>query len=312
MEEQKPNTETEEKKSTTTKKGGLGQGLSALLGSYNPPDETIVPADSPSRMKTSDLTKIDIALIDVNPSQPRTEFEEEALQELAASIKHYGLIQPVTVRKVKNGHYQLIAGERRLRASKLAELKEIPAYIRDASDMEMLEMGLIENIQRKDLNPIEIALSFQRLLEECNIRQEDLAMKVSKSRSVITNYLRLLKLYPSVQASVVAGNITMGHAKMLAAIDDETKQTDILNKIIQEEMSVRQVEELIRKLNRDEYKQKPAKIALPHHFMTIKNSLKKTYNTDIDIKRTLNGKGNILISFKSDDEFERIISLLQK
>jgi len=290
----------------------LGQGLSALLGDYNPPDESVVAANSPSRMKMTDLTKIDITLIDVNPWQPRTEFEEEALQELSESIKTHGLIQPITVRKIKGERYQIIAGERRMRASKLAELTEIPAYIRTASDMEMLEMGLIENIQRKDLNPIEVALSFQRLLDECNIRQEDLANRVSKSRSVVSNYLRLLKLYQPVQTAIVQGTITMGHAKMLASIEAEDRQTAILNKIVQEELSVRQVEELMRKLNQPETKQKPAPIGLPHHFQSVKNTLRTTFDTDVDIKRNLKGKGFIVIPFKSDNEFERITEMLKK
>ena len=293
-------------------KRGLGQGLSALLGDYNPPDESVVAANSPSRMKMTDLTKIDITLIDVNPWQPRTEFEEEALQELSESIKTHGLIQPITVRKIKGERYQIIAGERRVRASKLAELTEIPAYIRTASDMEMLEMGLIENIQRKDLNPIEVALSFQRLLDECNIRQEDLANRVSKSRSVVSNYLRLLKLYQPVQTAIVQGTITMGHAKMLASIEEEDRQTAILNKIVQEELSVRQVEELMRKLNQPETKQKPAPIGLPHHFQSVKNTLRTTFDTDVDIKRNLKGKGFIVIPFKSDNEFDRITEMLKK
>lgn len=293
-------------------KRGLGQGLSALLGDYNPPNESVVAADSPSRMKMSDLTKIDITLIDVNPWQPRTEFEENSLQELSESIKRHGLIQPITVRKIKGGRYQIISGERRVRASKLALLTEIPAYIRTASDMEMLEMGLIENIQREDLNPIEVALSFQRLLDECNLRQEDLANRVSKSRSVITNYLRLLKLYPPVQTAIVEGKITMGHAKMLASIEEEERQTAILNRVVKEELSVRQVEELMRKYNQPDNQQKPKKIGLPHHFQTVKNSLKNTFNTTVEIKRNLKGKGNIVIAFKSDEEFERIIGILKK
>jgi len=293
-------------------KRGLGQGLSALLGDYNPPDESVVAADSPSRMKMTDLTKIDIAFIDVNPWQPRTEFEEEALQELSESIKTHGLIQPITVRKIKGERYQIIAGERRVRASKLAELTEIPAYIRTASDMEMLEMGLIENIQRKDLNPIEVALSFQRLLDECNIRQEDLANRVSKSRSVVSNYLRLLKLYQPVQTAIVQGTITMGHAKMLASIEEEERQTAILNKIVQEELSVRQVEELMRKYNQSESKQKPTPIGLPHHFQTVKNTLRTTFDTDVDIKRNLKGKGFIVIPFKSDNDFDRISEMLKR
>jgi ParB family chromosome partitioning protein len=290
-------------------KGGLGKGLSALLGDYTPPSESVVATDSPSRMKMSDLTKIDINLIDVNPWQPRTEFEEKALQELAESIKTHGLIQPITVRKIK-GRYQVIAGERRLRAAKLAELTEIPAYIRTASDMEMLEMGLIENIQRKDLNPIEIALSFQRLLDECNIRQEDLANRVSKSRPVISNYLRLLKLYPPVQTAIVQEKITLGHAKMLVPIEEEERQTAILNKILTEELSVRQLEELIRIQNQPKNKQKTKPIGLPHHFQTVKNNLKNTFGTDVNIKRNLKGKGTIVITFKSDNEFERICKIM--
>jgi ParB family chromosome partitioning protein len=293
-------------------KRGLGQGLSALLGDYNPPNESVVAADSPSRIKMTDLTKIDLALIDVNPWQPRTEFEEDSLQELSESIKTHGLIQPITVRGVKGGRYQIISGERRVRASKLAELTEIPAYIRTASDMEMLEMGLIENIQREDLNPIEVALSFQRLLDECNIRQEDLASRVSKSRSVISNHLRLLKLYPPVQTAIVQGKITMGHAKMLASIEEEERQMAILDKVIKEELSVRQVEELMRKYNQPDNKQKVKAIGLPHHFQTIKNTLRNTFDTDVDIKRNLKGKGNILITFKSDNEFDRIVGMLGK
>jgi ParB family chromosome partitioning protein len=295
-----------------TKKGGLGQGLGALLTNYKAPDESVVAVNSPSRIQISNSAEIEIQLIDMNPWQPRTEFEEESLQELATSIKTHGLIQPVTVRKTKDGRYQLIAGERRLRASKLAGLKTVPVYIRTVNDMEVLEMGLIENIQRKDLNPIEIAFSFQRLLDECNIRQEELAIKVSKSRSVITNHLRLLKLYPRVQSAIVHGKITMGHAKMLAAIENENQQLAILDKILDEEMSVRQVEDLIRKLNQTEDNPKPVKIGLPHHYQSVKQSLKTIYDTDIDIKRNLKGKGNIVISFKSDSEFERLITLLQK
>ncbi|MDR2406806.1 MAG: ParB/RepB/Spo0J family partition protein [Bacteroidales bacterium] len=301
MEEKKP-----------TKKRVLGQGLDALLKNYNPPDETVVAADSPSRIITSNLNQIEIDLIDANPWQPRTEFEEDALAELTESIKTHGLIQPVTVRKTDDGRYQLIAGERRLRASKLANLKEIPAYIRTANDMDMLEMGLIENIQRKDLNPIEIALSFQRLLDECNIRQEDLANRVSKSRSVITNYLRLLKLCLPVQAAIVQGKITMGHAKMLATIEEEKQQLAILDKIVYEELSVRQVEELMRKFNRSDDKLRATQIGLPQHFQSVKSMLKQTYDTDVEIRRNLKGKGNIIIAFKSDDEFERISEMLRK
>jgi ParB family chromosome partitioning protein len=286
-------------------KKGLGQGLSALLGSYTP-DTSVVSPDSPSRIKETEQTKIQIDLIDANPWQPRTDFEEESLQELAQSIKIHGLIQPITVRKMENGRYQLIAGERRLRASKIAQLEEIPAYIRTANDMQVLEMGLIENIQRHDLNPIEIALSFQRLLVECNIRQEDLSAVVFKSRSVISNHLRLLKLCPEVQTAISKRDITMGHAKMLAAEEDKEIQLAVLNKICSEELSVRQVEDLMRKLKQSEEKTQATKITLPKHFQAFKTSLKETLNAKIEIKRNLKGKGSIIIGFASDEELEKI------
>ncbi|MCL2131503.1 MAG: ParB/RepB/Spo0J family partition protein [Lentimicrobiaceae bacterium] len=296
----------EEKKG---QKKGLGQGLSAILGNYSP-DSSVVSPDSPSRMSETEQIKIQTDLIDANPWQPRTHFEEEALQELAQSIKAYGLIQPITVRKTEDGRYQLIAGERRLRAAKIAELKEIPAYIRSANDMQVLEMGLIENIQRHDLNPIEVALSFQRLLVECNISQEDLSSVVSKSRSVVSNHLRLLKLCPEVQSAVSKGKITMGHAKMLASEENETTQLAVLNKILSEELSVRQVEDLMRKVKQSEVKVRTAKITLPVHVQEIKSSLKNTLKAKVDIKRNLQGKGTIAIRFSSDEELDKIVKCI--
>jgi ParB family chromosome partitioning protein len=290
-------------------KKALGQGLSALLGSYSP-DTTVVSPDSPSRMKETEQAKIEIDLIDANPWQPRTDFEEEALQELAESLKIHGVIQPVTVRKMENGRYQLIAGERRLRASKLAGLKEIPAYIRTANDMQVLEMGLIENIQRHDLNPIEIALSFQRLLVECNVRQEDLSSVVFKSRSVISNHLRLLKLCPEVQSAISRREISMGHAKMLAAEEDKDTQLAVLNRILSEELSVRQVEDLMRRVKIPEEKMQVTKTTLPEHVLNIKSSLKNRLNAKVDIKRNLHGKGSIVIGFSSDEELEKITGFI--
>ena len=301
----------EEKKG---QKKGLGQGLSALLGSYTP-DASVVSPDSPSRIKETKQTEIEIDLIDANPWQPRTDFEKESLEELAESIKKQGIIQPITVRKTENERYQLIAGERRLRASKIAGLKKIPAYIRTANDMQMLEMGLIENIQRHDLNPIEIALSFQRLLVECNISQEDLSSVVFKSRSVISNHLRLLKLSPEVQSAIGNRKITMGHAKMLASEEDMDKQLAVLDKILSEELSVRQVENLMRTLKQtpsEEQKMRVTKISLPKHFQEIKSSLKETLNAKVDIKRNLKGKGSIVIGFSSDEELEKIIGIINK
>ena len=290
-------------------KKALGQGLSALLGNYNP-DTSVVSSDSPSRMRETKQTQIEIDLIDANPWQPRTDFEEEALQELAQSIKIIGVITPVTVRKTENGRYQLIAGERRVRASRMAELKEIPAYIRTANDLEMLKMGLIENIQRSDLNPIETALSYQRLLVECNVSQEELTEVVFKSRSVISNHLRLLKLCPEVQSAISKREITMGHAKMLAAEEDDSVQVAVLNKIRSEELSVRQVEDLMRKLKQSEVKKQTTTISLPKHIQDIKNSLKQVLATKVNIKRNLQGKGNISITFSSDEELEKIMQRL--
>ena len=290
-------------------KKGLGQGLSALLGNYTP-DASIVSPTSPSRIKETEQTQIQVDMIAANPWQPRTDFEEEALRELAESIKIHGLIQPVTVRKTDDDRYQLIVGERRLRASKMAGLQEIPAYIRTANDMQMLEMGLIENIQRHDLNPIEIALSFQRLLVECDISQDNLSAVVFKSRSVISNHLRLLKLCPEVQSAVSKREISMGHAKMLAAEEDKDLQLSVLNKIISEELSVRQVEDLMRRLKQSEEKTQTAKVMLPKHIQEIKSSLKARLNAKVDIKRNLKGKGSIVIGFSSDEELEKIIQFI--
>jgi ParB family chromosome partitioning protein len=300
----------EEKKG---QKKALGQGLSALLGSYTP-DNAVVSPDSPSRIKETEQTKIQLDLIDPNPWQPRTDFEEAALQELAQSIKTDGLITPVTVRKKENNRYELIAGERRVRASKIAGLKEIPAYIRTANDLEVLKMGLMENIQRHDLNPIEIALSYQRLLVECNVSQEDLSAVVFKDRSVISNHLRLLKLCPEVQAAVSNRKITMGHAKVMVAEENKEIQLAVLNKIFAEDLSVRQVEDLMRKLKQTKEKEKAAttKLTLPQHVQEIKSSLKKALNTKVDIKRNVQGKGSIVIGFSSDEELEKIIRLMVK
>ena len=290
-------------------KKALGQGLSALLGSYTP-DNAVVSPDSPSRIKETEQTKIQLDLIDPNPWQPRTDFEETALQELAQSIKSDGLITPVTVRKMDNGRYELIAGERRVRASKIAELTEIPAYIRSANDLEMLKMGLMENIQRHDLNPIEIALSYQRLLVECNVSQEDLSAVVFKDRSVISNHLRLLKLCPEVQAAVSHRKITMGHAKVMVAEEDKETQLAILKKILVEDLSVRQVEELMRRLRQSKEKTTATKLTLPQHVLEIKSSLKKALNAKVNIKRNVQGKGSIVIGFSSDAELEKIMQRL--
>src|ERR1700761_9642237 len=244
------------------KRNVLGRGLSALLNddsvnvSTKPARETASVATSPevNDAGLGSVDEIKISQIEVNPFQPRTEFDEQALRELSDSIKLQGLIQPITVRRVNAHSYQLISGERRLRASKLAGLTSIPAYVRTANDQQMLEMALIENIQRENLNAIEVALSFQRMIDECNLKQEELGERVSKNRSTVTNYLRLLKLPPTIQASIRDGQITMGHAKALITVDDPTKQIFIHQQIIKHELSVRKVEELVRDLQRSPVK----------------------------------------------------------
>src|SRR6201996_5109935 len=235
------------------KRNALGKGLSALLNdSVNVmPDKNKAVATSPEVNSMGSVNEIKIAEIEVNPFQPRTEFDEQALKELSESIKLQGLIQPITVRRVNAHSYQLISGERRLRASKLAGLTSIPAYVRTANDQQMLEMELIENIQRENLNAIEVALSFQRMIDECNLKQEELGERVSKNRSTVTNYLRLLKLPPGIQASIRDGQLSMGHARALISIEDPAKQLFIHQHIIKDGLSVRKVEELAREAHRE-------------------------------------------------------------
>lgn len=289
---------------------GLGRGLSALLGNI-PPDESVVSYDSPSRIKTSDFSMVALDCIETNPWQPRSTFEELTLTELMESIKQHGIIQPITLRKIEGGKYQLISGERRVRAAKMAGLTHVPAYIRTATDMQLIEMALIENIQREDLNPIEIALSLQRLLDECNLTQENLAIKVAKNRSVVTNYLRLLKLGIKVQQAVCNHQISMGHARTLVIIEDESIQEKLLQKIIDEKLSVRQIEDLLRKMQQQK-QEKHIKIGLPKHLQLMKQSLTENLKTKIDIKYNLKGKGSLTIKFKSEEDLNRILSLIQK
>jgi len=289
---------------------GLGRGLSALLGNI-PPDESVVSFDSPSRFKTSDFSIIALDCIETNPWQPRNAFEETALTELMESIKQHGIIQPITLRKIASGNYQLISGERRVRAARMAGMTHIPAYIRTASDLQLIEMALIENIQREDLNPIEIALSLQRLLDECNMTQENLALRVAKSRSLVTNYLRLLKLGVKVQQAVCNNLISMGHARALVIIEDEEQQEKLLQKIIDNKLNVRQVEDMLRKLQQQK-SEKQIKIGLPKHMQLMKQSLTENLKAKIDIKYNLKGKGSLIIRFKSDEDLNRILSLIQK
>ncbi|MBQ8222237.1 MAG: ParB/RepB/Spo0J family partition protein [Bacteroidales bacterium] len=295
--------------SLQNKKRGLGRGLDAILQS---PETDITSTDISGNYVAGAVAELNIDFIEANPFQPRTDFDDNALNELAESIKVQGVIQPVTVRKMGRDKYQLISGERRLRASKLAGLKTIPVYIRVANDEQMLEMALIENTHREGLNAIEVALSYQRLIEECNITQEELSEKVGKDRSTVTNFLRLLKLPPEVQVALRDGYISMSQARAIINIEDKTKQLIILKEIIDKDLSVRQVEELVRSLNTKNNKVKKQKNVLPEAFILKTEALAKSLNTKVKVDRNSKGKGSLTISFKNDEEFERLISLINK
>lgn len=295
--------------SLQNKKRGLGRGLDAILQS---PETDITSTDISGNYVAGAVAELNIDFIEANPFQPRTDFDDNALKELADSIKTQGVIQPVTVRKMGRDKYQLISGERRLRASKLAGLKTIPVYIRVANDEQMLEMALIENTHREGLNAIEVALSYQRLIEECNITQEELSEKVGKDRSTVTNFLRLLKLPPEVQVALRDGYISMSQARAIINIEDKTKQLIILKEIIDKDLSVRQVEELVRSLNSKNNKVKKQKNVLPEAIILKTEALAKSLNTKVKVDRNSKGKGSLTISFKNDEEFERLISLINK
>jgi ParB family chromosome partitioning protein len=290
-----------------TKKKALGRGLDAILQS---PETDITSKDISGNYVVGAIANIDIQKIEANPFQPRDHFDNELIEELAASIKRQGIIQPITVRKLGYEKYQLISGERRLRASKSVGINEIPCYIRVANDEQMLEMALIENIHRKDLNAIEIAISYQRLIEECQLTHEKLSDRVSKNRSTITNYLRLLKLPAEVQLAMRDNKISMGHARAIINIIDQEVQLQILKKIISNDLSVRQVEELVRKMSTDQPRGKTEVVSLPPYFSDSANQLKIKFDTGISIRRNNNGKGQIVISFESDQDFSRILGLL--
>lgn len=289
------------------KKNALGRGLGALIDG----------ADAGSGPDlVSAINEIEISKIVANPFQPRTKFDEEALSELAASIKEIGIIQPVTLRKIENDQYQIIAGERRFRASKIAGLTTIPAYVRTADDEGMLEMALVENIQREDLDAIEIALSYQRLIDECKLTQENLSDRVGKKRSTVTNYLRLLRLPAKIQKGIVDKSITMGHARALINIDDAEMQLMIYDETIKHEYSVRRVEEIVRNYNQDSSSFKPAekikKPKYPTEFQELYSHLAKYFQSKIDFRMDQNGKGKIVIPFNSSKDLERILGILDK
>ena len=289
-----------------TKKSGLGKGLDLILGS---PETDITSKDISGDFVAGAVAEIDINLIETNPFQPRTEFDETALRELAQSIKEQGVIQPVTVRKLGYNKYQLISGERRLRASKMAGLKTIPVFIRVANDEQMLELALIENIHRENLNAIEVAISYQRLIDECNMTQEEVSEKVGKSRSAVANFLRLLKLPAEVQIAIRDGHITMGHARALININDKEEQLKLLQQIIMDEMNVRQTEELAEKAKNPEAKERKQTNFIPEHFKSSIKKLSQTLNTKVKVKRDIKGHGSVVIDFKDEAEFDRIMEL---
>ena len=298
--------------SNTKKRSALGKGLSALLENT----ETDITSKSTGSGIVGSISTLAISDIEANPFNPRTNFEKEALQELSTSIKLHGIIQPLTVRKLGRGKYQLISGERRFRAAQLAKLTEVPAYIRIANDQTMLEMALVENIQREDLNPIEVALSYQRLIEECSLTQDQLSQKISKSRSSITNHLRLLKLPAAIQAGVREMKITMGHARALVSAGDEQTQVELFNRVVAEKLSVRDIERLIRgeeleaSIEREEKSSKTAKISITPQEYTFKEHFGDRLSTKVEIKKTPNGKGKIIVNFNSDTDLNRIMDLL--
>jgi ParB family transcriptional regulator, chromosome partitioning protein len=286
------------------KKKALGRGLSALLES---PETDITTRDSMGHYVAGAVSLIPVSQIMPNPFQPRTYFDEAGLAELALSIQAQGIIQPVTLRKMGYDQYQLIAGERRLKAAKMTGLTEIPAYIRVANDEQMLEMALVENIHRSDLNPIEIGISYQRLIDECNIRQEDLSQKVGKDRSTVANYMRLLKLPSEIQVALRDGQITMGHARAMINVEDPHMQLLIFHKILSSKLSVRQVEETVRQ----QQNPKPAtKEPMPERFEAARERLRNRMQLKVDIKPGKKGNGTIVIPFLSETELDDILSRL--
>jgi len=258
------------------------------------------------------ISMVPVQMIESNPYQPRQHFNETELHELALSISEHGIIQPLTLRKIDQNKFQLIAGERRLKAAQLAGLTEVPAYVRLANDEQMLEIALVENIQRSDLNPLEIALSFQRLLEECRISQEELSQKVGKDRSTVSNYIRLLKLPTEIQVAVRDNLITMGHARAIINVEDEKSQLEILQRILESKLSVRDVEETVRQSGRKkEIKSPDQPPALPRKFEIARETLQDRLQASINLKVNRKGAGSIIIPFHSSADFDRIIAKLE-
>lgn len=297
--------------SKAVKKPVLGRGLSALLSDPNNDIKSV--EDKGADKVVGNIIELDINTIEINPFQPRTNFNEETLTELATSIKEVGVIQPITVRKLEFNKYQLISGERRLRASKMIGLATIPAYVRIANDNDSLVMALVENIQRHDLDPIEEAHSYQRLIDELNLTQEELSAKVGKKRSTITNFLRLLKLDPIIQTGIRDGFISMGHGRALLSIEDLDIQSEIYQKIILENLSVRETEALVKKQQLETNKNSTSKTIKTAGFEISdenKSTFKNFFGAKVDVNIATNGKGKITIPFHSEEDFIRIMKLI--
>jgi ParB family chromosome partitioning protein len=294
------------------KRSGLGKGLSALLENAETDVTTKTDIEGGKTILGS-IAEIKLDQIETNPFQPRTDFDHQALEELAASIKEQGIIQPITVRKLGYDKYQIISGERRVRASKLAGLTEVPAYVRIANDQGMLEMALVENLQRKDLNAIEVGISYKRLIDECSLTQGQLSDRIGINRTTVTNYIRLLKLPPEVQVAIRDGKITMGHARALLAVDDFSKQMMLYRDILKNNLSVRDVEELAREAS-GKATSKGGTVSkegqLSFELTKIQNVLSSHFGTKIHLKRNAKGDGRIIIPFENDADLNRLLELL--
>ena len=289
----------------------LGQGIRALLDDIDVSGKAAEEFASTGNLGS--VSEVDISEIEINPFQPRVDFDESALKDLANSIKIHGVVQPITLRKLKSGKFQLISGERRLRASKMAGLDRIPAYIRTANDQEMLEIALIENIQREDLNAMEIGLNYQRLIDDCDINQEQLAERIGKDRSTVTNYLRLLKLPPDIQAGLKSRKIGMGHARAILGLTEVDHQLYAFNQVITNGLSVRKTEALVRDMQGSKKKKTvktkgPAE--LPRAYKKVQDDLTSHFGTRVSIHRKKDGRGEIVIQYFSDEDLNRILELI--
>jgi len=299
---------------------GLGKGLEALMGAASAADQLRKPVGYINKevgggqpAGQADISRVPMDMVEANPFQPRMNFDRESLEELAESIKVLGLIQPITVRRTQSGGYQIISGERRFRACRIAGMTSIPAYVRETNDQGMLEMALVENIQRQDLDPVETALSYQRLMEECSLTQEQMADRVGKKRATVANTLRLLKLPVKVQHDLKVGLISSGHAKALLSIDNPEVQERLCDLVITQGLSVRELEAMVRRVSEGEAvppAKKPQQAPLPYSYDRLLSRMGKYFSNEISMRRSSSGKGSMTIRFASDEEVERFLAAL--